>query len=82
MTSVACPEEDEQKHDHVVEECDKIEGKESSSQLKSQREFTNLLDDSAHSTAKFFFMKFQDGKKIEKELEWGTSDGTLLILGS
>ena len=35
--SVVEPDEEEQEHNNVAEECDKIEDKESNSQLKSQR---------------------------------------------
>ena len=45
MPSVVDPDEQEQEHDHVAEECNKIEDKESNTQLKFQREFTNLSDD-------------------------------------
>ena len=40
--SVLDPDEEEQEHDHVVEECEKIGEKECIIQLKLQREFSNL----------------------------------------
>ena len=64
ILSVADPEEEEQEHDHVAEQCDKNEDKESNIKLKSQREFSNLSDFSVYS-ANRFTMKHQDDKQIE-----------------
>ena len=65
ILSVADHDKEEKEHDHVVEECDKIEGKESSTQLKSWREFTNFSDYTM-SSANRLAMRFQDDKKIDK----------------
>ena len=72
---VVDPEEDEQEYDHEVEECDKIEDdkKDSNAQLKLQREFEKLLDDTAYSAVKFV-MKCQDDKQIENALDQDTID--------
>ena len=60
---VAASEEEEQENDHEAEEYDKIEDKESNSQLKSHRKFLISLDDSVYS-ANRFVMKCQDDKQI------------------
>ena len=61
MLSLADPREQEQEHDNVAEECDKIENEELSIHVKSQREFGNLSDNNAHS-ASMFIMKYQYDK--------------------
>ena len=45
MSSVVDPCEEEQECDHIEEECKNIEDKQSSTQLKSQREFYDSPDD-------------------------------------
>ena len=69
MSSVVDTDGEDQEHDNVVEECDKIEGKESNIQLKPQRYFENLSDDTVCSVNRFI-MKYQDDKQTDKELEW------------
>ena len=53
---VADPDKEGKESDHVAEEHDEIEDKESSAQIKSQREFTNSSDD-ASCPANRFVMK-------------------------
>ena len=55
------PDGEEQEHDHVVEECEKIGDKECNIQLKLQREFSNSSDDEI-SSAKNYFMKCNGDK--------------------
>ena len=64
--------EEEKEKDHVVEERDKVEDKDSNVHFKLQLEFLNSSDDIVHS-ANRCVMKFQDDKKIEKEFEGYTT---------
>ena len=59
----------------MVGKFDKIDDKESNTQLKSKRKFANLLDDSVCSTNRLV-VKYKDDKQIEKELEWDTMDNS------
>ena len=65
MLHVVDLDEEDQEHDHVVEDCEKIEDKEWNTQLKPQWEFANLLDDAECST-NALSMKHQDKKQTEK----------------
>ena len=64
---VVDPDEEEQEHDHVADECENIVDKESKPQLKSQS--ATLTNDAAF-LANAFFMKFYYAKQIKKELQW------------
>ena len=63
--SIVDPDKAQKEHDHVAEECDKIEDENSNVQLKSQREFNNLTCDAEHST-NGLAMKCEDKKNIGK----------------
>ena len=69
ILSVVDLDEEEQEHDHVSEEGEQIEDKESKIQLKSQREFSALSNDPVCSVNRFCMMCHHN-KKVEKELEW------------
>ena len=68
-------DEEEQEHDHIVEECEKIGEKKCNIQLKLQQEFSISSNDEICS-AKNSFMKWNGDKHWEKELEWDTIEDT------